>query len=617
MSEEKEMQEPIEYDSDDLSSFVDLTDLESLEDIDSSDLFGDLGDIKDLGDISDVDNAMEATEADADTSIDDFFEAAKAEEKADGTSEMDLSFDDAIVPEGEDMPLEDTVAIPESAEVPLEDTVAIPESAEVPLEDTVAIPESTENPSDDMPDEFQSVEPDLGAVETSDGIDAFDMLGDDLPGEDLSFDNTMDSEESADFALDDTADGFGAGDISLDDFAQLDAIAEGAARMPENQGTEPMADVAIEEPPAADDSMTDNDILGGLNLDFASDNSDDTPLAVEDGDTQGIDSMLDGLLDNLDMGNSLDDSVDAIQEEDGDPLADLLGFDQGDMDAGEIPEPSQNMLDVEGMVPQKEEEKPGFFKRVFGNIVTDEIAEQEREAAQKAEEAAAQKEIDDAKKKEEKKAEKKAEKEAKAAEKKKEKEAKKAEKEAKKAEKKAEREAEEAAELEVVGKLNKVGVSIIVIATIVFLVVEITGTNMFGYSSARKNALKYFEMDKYTEAYMEAIGTDMRNKDKENYDKIKVVMKVQQSINAYQNYDRVKYYPEALDALLRGIKRYDANIDRGTELEVEGDMQSCRKQILSILQQEFGLSERDAYSILALDKDAYQNKVVEIGMKRK
>ena len=64
MSEEKEMQEPIEYDSDDLSSFVDLTDLESLEDIDSSDLFGDLGDIKDLGDISDVDNAMEATEAD-------------------------------------------------------------------------------------------------------------------------------------------------------------------------------------------------------------------------------------------------------------------------------------------------------------------------------------------------------------------------------------------------------------------------------------------------------------------------------------------------------------------------------------------------------------------------
>ena len=102
-----------------------------------------------------------------------------------------------------------------------------------------------------------------------------------------------------------------------------------------------------------------------------------------------------------------------------------------------------------------------------------------------------------------------------------------------------------------------------------------------------------------------------------DYDKIKVVMKVQQSINAYQNYDRVKYYPEALDALLRGIKRYDANIDRGTELEVEGDMQSCRKQILSILQQEFGLSERDAYSILALDKDAYQNKVVEIGMKRK
>ena len=219
-----------------------------------------------------------------------------------------------------------------------------------------------------------------------------------------------------------------------------------------------------------------------------------------------------------------------------------------------------------------------------------------------------------------KKAEKQAEKAAKKEEKKKLKEAKKAEKAAAKEEKKKQKEEEaaaEAAELEVVGKLNKVGVSIIVIATILFLTVEIAGTNVFGYISTKNKAVDYFEMGKYTQAYQEAIGTNMSEKDKEEYDKIKVVMKVQQSLNAYQNYDRVSYYPEALDALLRGLKRYDANIDRGIELEVDSDMMSCRKQILTLLQADFNLSESDAYSILALDSEKYQKKVVELGLKKR
>lgn len=94
-------------------------------------------------------------------------------------------------------------------------------------------------------------------------------------------------------------------------------------------------------------------------------------------------------------------------------------------------------------------------------------------------------------------------------------------------------------------------------------------------------------------------------------------MKVQQSLNAYQNYDRIQYYPEALDALLRGLKRYDSNIDEGMELEVENDMMTCRKQILTLLQEEFNLTEAEAYSIIALGKDAYQSRVIELGLKKK
>lgn len=149
-----------------------------------------------------------------------------------------------------------------------------------------------------------------------------------------------------------------------------------------------------------------------------------------------------------------------------------------------------------------------------------------------------------------------------------------------------------------------------------FLAVEITGTNIYSYMSAKKEAENYFEMGKYTEAYKAAIGTNMRNKDPEEYNKIKTVMKVQQCLNAYQNYQRMKYYPEALDALLRGLKRYDANLSTATELEVDDDLMACRKQLLSALETEFNLSEQDAYRYLAMEKADYQDAVVKTGMKK-
>ncbi|MBR1743647.1 MAG: hypothetical protein IJ733_17620, partial [Lachnospiraceae bacterium] len=368
-------------------------------------------------------------------------------------------------------------------------------------------------------------------------------------------------------------------------------------------------------------SITEDGLLGDMDINFDDMTSvEPEPVAASESGSSGgsnIDSMLDGLLDNLDMTGSLDGGRKEVEETA--TSADMLGLDGDsyeDLGSGE----SMEMLDASMLPPEEEEKekKPGFFKKIFGNVVTDEIAEEERKAAeQEAEEA--EKKAEEAQKAAEEKAalkeQKKAEKEAKAAAKKKEKEELKAQKAAEKAEKKAQAEAE-AAEIEVVGKLNKVGVSIVIVCTILFLVFEIGGTNLFNYSRVKKEATNYFKMGKYTDAYKSAIGTDMKDKDSEEYDKIRTVMRVQQAINAYQNYARVKYYPEALDALLRGLKRYDANIDHATELEVDKDMMKCRKQIISILQTEFQMSETDAYSIIGMEKPQYQDKVIAIGVKK-
>lgn len=608
MSGEKELQEADfpEIEADDISNLVDFADLADLEDVDNMDVFGDLGDISDLGDVPDLsalgemaDSSGEETSAQEmpELSMDDIL----GEESLGDLSLDDVSGEDALG----NLSLDDVSGEDALGDLSLDDVSGEDVLGDLSLDDV-----SGEDALGDLSLDNVSGEEDLGILSLDDVSqeEEPEFSLEDLPGEE-SLEN-MDSQ------------GLDTGDAIPDvmglEEPGIDAVSEETSESEDSQMGGELSDTI-----ALDDlNITEDGLLENLDIDFG---ALEEPPAEEPSGDDGLGNMLDGLLDDLDMNGAIEETPEQEETESQDAMSELLGLDdtffqEGEEKAESMDDLSLDMLDASDIMPEEkvsEEKEPGFFQRVFGNVVTDEIAEQEREAAKAAEEEAERKAEEDAKIKEEKdakKAEKKAEKEAKAAARKKEKETKKAEKAKEKAEKKARQEEEAAAELEVVGKLNKVGVSIIVIATILFLAVEIGGTNLFSYVSAKNEALDYFEMGKYTEAYKMAIGTDMREKDSEEYDKIKTVMKVQQCLNAYQSYDRMKYYPEALDALLRGIKRYDANIEQATQLEVEKDMMSCRTQIISLLQSEFGISEAKAYSLLAMDKEDYQNEVIKIGV---
>lgn len=269
---------------------------------------------------------------------------------------------------------------------------------------------------------------------------------------------------------------------------------------------------------------------------------------------------------------------------------------------------------------QESVKAPGFFKRLFGNVVTEEIAQAEQQAKideeekekAKAEEKAKALEEKKAKKeqKEENKKLKKEEQDAKKAKKAEEKAAKKAEKAAKKAEQK------ELEEQEVVGKLNKAGVTVVIVFAALLLAGVVLGTNIFGYRLTKSETEKYFQLKKYSDAYSEAIGSKLKDKDANEYEKVITVMKVQQSLDAYSSYTAMKYYPDALNALLRGLEKYDENIETARDLEVDSDLKVCRDKILGILKDEFGLSESQAYAILRLDSDSYTNRVVSIAKKK-
>ncbi|MCI6654352.1 MAG: hypothetical protein MSH21_03695 [Clostridium sp.] len=518
------------------------------------------------------------------------------EPEEDGSKDM-LPADEELVTEPAEG-ISGETAVPEETEEQAEDTLSI--SEEEPEEDVTPLPEGEEESGEDMMS--------LSEGEEESGEDITSLSeGEEEPEEDIM--SLPEGEEE-----------------SGEDIMSL---SEG-----EEEPEEDIMSLSESEEP-------EEDIMS-----LSEDGADS-----EDADSADIDDMLGGLLDDLDTNGSIDaaegditDTSKETESKQADDIEDLLGMLSDDSssedimsldnasadavpDINDIPDMligESGEEDIANILPTEdsddsEAEKPGFFKKVFGNVVTDEIAEAERQA--KEEEEAKLEEAE--KLKEEKAAEKAQKKEEKAklkAEKAEEKAAKKAkkaeEKAAKKAEKLAKKEEEEAAAAqEVVGKLNKAGVTIVVLLGMVLLLGTVILTNSFSGSLDKKKAKNYFDMSKYSQAYEYAVGTNMKKKDPEQYQKIVTVMKVQHSIDAYQNYENVKKYPEALDALLMGLKKYDANKKTAYDLEIEDKLESVYQEILDILSEEFYLSKSQAYDILSLSGGDYTKKVNEIANK--
>ncbi len=278
-------------------------------------------------------------------------------------------------------------------------------------------------------------------------------------------------------------------------------------------------------------------------------------------------------------------------------LSGLPGVDENSPGVGELEAPAEEKPE-----PKK---KKGFFARIFGNVkeeLTEEQIEERKQAAldklDRDEEAAA-------KAKEEKAEEKKAKAEA-AAEAKKAKaeaatEAKKKKEEEKKAkaDKKAElRKAlvEEIEENE--GKINKVGASLVFLVFGAIFAFIAIGTSVYTYRVAIEQARKDFEDDRYEEAYNDIYGIDVKAEDQELYDRIMVVNYVNSQLLGYLRYTGLEMENEALDALLKGLRRYEKSIFLAKDLQVDEDLDFLKGEILKALGSGFGLSEAQAYEII-------------------
>lgn len=415
---------------------------------------------------------------------------------------------------------------------------------------------------------------------------------------------------------------------------------------PENAGEPaPVMDEQVEEKPAeeASDGEADvNDLLALLSQDYEdydeSDSAvqpeeevqtaepmdespaetslfredDEKSVFADDANALSVDDVYDDALSAVDYSEAdeapefpeiEEEFVPQMDEDAGDDFGDLaldpLVLDDSEA-AGVSGKPLVVSDDTEADVQDIKQKKDGFFKRIFGNIITEQSAEEEAKEREKEQADAEEKKAAKEEKKQQ-TAEEKAAKAEQAKEEKEKKAAAKAEQAAAKAAEKEEKKrlrAEQEAN-EVVGRINPVGAAIVMVFFGLLCVAVVFGSQALSYTTSVKSAESSFEQRDYKNAYDSLAGVSVSDSSKELKQKVRMCMQLQREYDAYQNYYKMKMYLESLDSLIGGIRLYDANKAKAEQYDMLSQYNELESKLANQLYNEFGVSESQARNIIA------------------
>ena len=301
------------------------------------------------------------------------------------------------------------------------------------------------------------------------------------------------------------------------------------------------------------------------------------PVAVEDIFQDAL-SAVGYSGDEEDLEQQLD--MPEVQSEGQDPqLDDILALDDIMQNASDEEESGAAEEGVQSVPVRKQKKekkkKPGLWKRLFGNVVTDETAALEQKEREAEEEAFLQKQAALIEKKKQSEADKE-EKEKKNQEEKERKKQIKAEKDAQKAEKKAEKkrlkeERAAMAEQEVVGKINPIGATIVFILFATIGVLIFVGVWLLPRRANIKEAQNEYANEKYIEAYQTISAVSIKEDEQALYDKIVLCSKLERQIQSYKTNVSMKQKLEALHALLQGLDLYNKKQDEVKALKIQNE----------------------------------------------
>lgn len=324
--------------------------------------------------------------------------------------------------------------------------------------------------------------------------------------------------------------------------------------------------------------------------------------------------------DEEDLEQKLNMSSETQNENQGSQFDDILALDDiMQNESGVEEEPAEEGVQSVPVRKQKKEKKKktSLWKRLFGNVITDETAALEEKEREEEEEAFLKKQAALIEKKKQSEADKE-EKEKKNQEDKERKRQIKAEKETQKAEKKAEKkrlkeEQAAMAETEVVGKINPIGATIVFILFATIGVLIMVGVWLLPRRANIKEAANEYANEKYIDAYQTISAVSIKEDEQALYDKIVLCSKLERQIQSYQTNISMDKKLEALHALLQGLDLYNKKQDEVKALKIQKEFLQMKTQIITYLAQDYSLDEAQANEINAITDEAeYTHRLQDI-----
>ena len=165
------------------------------------------------------------------------------------------------------------------------------------------------------------------------------------------------------------------------------------------------------------------------------------------------------------------------------------------------------------------------------------------------------------------------------------------------------------------GTINPVGTTVVLVVFGAIAALIYFGTHSFAYNSGITNANNYFSKREYTKAYEAISGMELKEDNVEIFNKLQTVMLVNKQLNSYYNYSKIGKYPEALDSLLKGLRRYDKYIDLATFYGIKSDLDYVRDQIVAELGNGFNITEDEAIDMNNIsNKTEYSTMIYKVAM---
>ena len=123
---------------------------------------------------------------------------------------------------------------------------------------------------------------------------------------------------------------------------------------------------------------------------------------------------------------------------------------------------------------------------------------------------------------------------------------------------------------------------------------------------AKKNAVSAFERQDYLTCYEILYGQELTEREKQLFDFSYMVLKMQKKVTNFEKYKNDGQEMEAIDYLMQAVEEYDKSYERAVACGADGEMLGIYRNILNILQEEYGLEEDEVRKIaFCSDKVTY------------